>query len=163
MNAVNCSLLSAFMVVASLVPLAGQETVVPPDFVLRLEGGLCSGPAIDTQAGTFKREIDSGQWVTAAVVLTEGQRVALFEMVAAADLMTYPEEYVPVTNGRLIPASRHVISVQFSGQRRTIRWTDHASEEPAAQRLRTFVRRVRAYFEAMPEVARLPKQRAFCL
>ena len=144
-------------------PPAEQGAAVPADFALHIVGGLCSGPTIDTRDETYRREIVTGRWVTAKVSLTPVQRSALFEMVTVAELMAYPEEFVPAARSRVIPASRHVITVQFGSQRRTIRWTDHASEEPAAMRLRRFIRQVRAYFEAMPEVARLPKQQAFCL
>jgi hypothetical protein len=161
MNALYSMVAVALAVFAATV--SEQDTVVPADFQLQFEGGLCTGPAIDTRAGTYRREIDSGRWVTARVPLTSVQRSALFAMVTSAELMSYPEEFDPLSRGRVIPAPRHVIGVQFDAQRRTIRWTDHGSTEPAAMRLRHFIEQVRGYFEGLPEVARLPKQQSFCL
>ena len=161
--------LALFLLIGCLVTLGARVTAAesqppaPEGFALRLSGGLCVGPEIDSSAGTYRREVDRGRWVSATVVIGPKQLAELYALAVEARPEEYPEEFTPDASGRVIHARRYVINWQRGEERRQIRWADHRSMTPEALRLRVFLRQLRQCFEAFPEVASLPKAEVGCL
>lgn len=143
--------------------LAAQTVQAPPDFALRLIGGLCSGDSIDTFEATYTRHIDGERKASARFELTPSEQQHLYQLVTAVGLSGYPEYFNPPSSSVTIPSPVHVITIRLTGVEHTVRWTDIGSRSPDAVRLRGFIDDVRAFFRDRPEIRRLPKQEAFCM
>lgn len=153
----------ALVIAAASTSTRGQVQTTPPDdFRLKLTGSGCNRIVftVDTFAGRYTRFVDDRRTSTALFKLTDVQQTQLFQLVASIPFFDLPEHLPP--SYYMEPSIDYTLTIQQSGRLHTVSW-ENESALPGAERLHITARQISDFFDALPEVKRLPRPAILCL
>jgi hypothetical protein len=159
----------ALLGVSGVVGAGGSANpVLPQDFAIRLEWGVCFTDVADTFKGEYVRDLGSGNRVTAQIWLSEQEKEDLFQSITAVDFSNYPSDFRPQTDSLTEPMPHYRLTVRAGGKSHTVSWHDSGwgtpeRSVPEAQRLRKMLNGMRDLFLDLPPVNALPKSTMICL
>jgi len=148
-----------------------STTVVPDDFAIHFEFGLCWRDIVDTRSDRYIRDLATAPGATRTVPLrlSDAQRRQLVAWVAESRFFELPVELdsSEAKNGTIlerIPSESFVIDIRRSGVRHQVKFDDTGdSTSDAVLRVRTLVQRLKQFFTELPQVKRLPEPAVGCL
>ena len=147
-----------------------SNTVVPANFSIHFEFGLCWRDIVDTSSDRYVRDLATGNGATRTVRLrlSDAQRRQLVEWVAESRFRELPAELDSsvAKNGvisKRIPSETFVIKIQRLGLQHQVTFHDTGdAASDAVLRIRTLVRRLGRFFTQLPQVKRWPKPAVGC-
>ncbi len=143
---------------------------MPADFSMVAEWGVARMNILDTSAGTFTKDLVSGEppTATAHLVLGAAELESLYQDLRALDPFSYPDRFDPpyadVTEPgveqMVSPTTRYHLQVVAHGLVKDIYWTDdNFSSVAAANALREWFGKVMRAVENTPEYKAMPEAR----
>ena len=154
-------------------PTAARQPTPGPtleaDFELRFEYGMCFWHRLDTDAGTYQREVPGEPLIEIPLLLSETERAAIYARLLEIDFLSYPAHFtVPVpTDGivrQVMPSYSYKLSIYSPTTMHTVEWIDDQphSPDPAALRLRELFDFLRGLLQRL-EMLTLPTPGVMCL
>jgi hypothetical protein len=141
-----------------------------PNFALHFEYGVCYMHVLDTEAGTYQRQVPGETVVEIPLVISDADMAAIYAKLVAIDFLGYPARFaVPVpTDGvviEVLPWTTYQLTVRNGDTRHTVAWDDKNpnSSDPGGQRLRELFRLISGVVGLRPEVLALPTPNIGCV
>jgi hypothetical protein len=144
-------------------------TVVPKDFAIRVEFGLCWRDIVDTRRDTYIRDLANGTTRTVRLRLSQAQRRQLVEWVTESGFFELPGELDAAVEKDGVITERilyetFAITVHDSGRLHQVTFHDNGdATSDAVVRIRTLAERLSRFFTQLPQVKRLPQPAVGCL
>jgi hypothetical protein len=141
------------------------QTLVPVDFAVRFEFGVCTTDVLDTFKNVFLRDMGwTNPAVSAPLVLPPDVRQAIYEEVVKARFFEYPTRFSFAGDMWVMPADHYRLEVRSAGVSHTVVWLDDVGPRTEeADRLRALFTTIRQLLDGLPEVKRLPTPRLHCI
>lgn len=153
-----------------VTPAPTQPPQLEPNFAFVFKYGSCNTDILDTDAGTFTKDMLIEPAVTVDLRLSDTQMQAVFEKMVAIHFFDYPEVFsIPIPKsgevGIITPSTRYEIVVWNGEITKTLIWQDEIFDPTTAEadNLRELFQWMINMIQEHPEYKKLPERQAGCI
>lgn len=130
----------------------------PSDFNFVLNYGVNAKNQIDTQKGTYTKDMVTVPSVTTTLKLSDEEINEIYTTMRDINILSCPDNFAPETNRIVEPFKTYSIKIIVNGVEKSIYWKDeHLSEKEEAVKLRDLFKRIHEMIIAKEEYKKLPE------
>lgn len=130
----------------------------PSDFNFVLNYGVDAKNQLDTQKGTYTKDMFSAPSVTTALKLSDKDMNEIYKTMRSINILSYPEKFNPKSNMCQTPFQTYSIKIMLDGKEKSIYWKDeNVSNDKDAVKLRDLFARIDKIVSEKDEYKKLPQ------
>lgn len=164
----TCLILSTFLIVGCNSNSQENKTELPEskpenfNFIFNYGYSEEMKNQLDTAKGEYIKDMIQDPSVTTELKLTEEEMNDIYSEMKKIDILSYPEEFIPKTEGStktdISPHQSYNIKIMIDGEEKEVAWKDNeASETPEAVQLRSLFEKIQKYIMDKEEYKKLPE------
>lgn len=129
----------------------------PSDFYFVLNYGINAKNQLDTQKGTYTKDMVTAPSVTTALKLSDKEVNEIYTSMRNINILSYPDNFNPKSNMGQKPFLTYSIKIIVNGKEKNIYWNDEfISSSKEAVNLRALFKRIHEIISSKEEYKKLP-------